>query len=344
MNPVFTNYGFEILFKESYASMVSDRKKWPNIQKWMHQNGIFEKTKSVLDVGCGDGTFLSKLPADFKKYGVDGDLPAILRGREKFSELTLLHSDLENFHLSETFDLITMFHTLEHLKEPANILNRLHKIASESTLLIIEVPILEKAFSQDIVQDIVGMFTPLHLTHFSRNTFAAMLAVSGWEIRGIFIQDGHNGCRIIAKKSQKTDLHNPNLEDVLSVKNILHRLFSQHAAVEKRIASLPEKIKHVVIWGGGGHTEVLYHVTSLFHDARKRKFVIVDSDLLKQGKTWRGVNCYRPDTLKFIDWNTSILIISSYGSMVSIYKMAVDLGVPKEKIVTLYDAPWTTIA
>jgi hypothetical protein len=79
----------------------------------------------------------------------------------------------------------------------------------------------------------------------------------------------------------------------------------------------------------------LYQRTSLFAE-RSREYVLVDSDPLKQGRTWRGLPISTPDRLREVDWTTVPLVISSYGSQERIAAAAARLGVPEACMVRLY--------
>jgi len=106
--------------------------------------------------------------------------------------------------------------------------------------------------------------------------------------------------------------------------------------VEKIVQSIPQ-CDRFVIWGGGAHTEYLYQLTSLFHSRPHCEFIIVDSDPLKHGKTWRGITIYEPSTVGNLDWESTGLLISSYGGQDSIQEGALGLNVPSAKITTFYE-------
>ena len=116
-------------------------------------------------------------------------------------------------------------------------------------------------------------------------------------------------------------------------------LMSWHDAVSKvelAVHSLPDN-ERFVIWGAGAHTEYLYQLTSFFHKKSHCKFIIVDSDTLKHGTSWRGINIYSPDVLGNINWNSTGLLVSSYGSQDTIENVAISLDIPKDSIFKLYD-------
>lgn len=98
--------------------------------------------KTVLDFGCGGGGFLSNIKHTAKKCsGVekDKDLRRIIKRRLKIS----VCSDIDE--VNGKFDFITMFHVLEHFKDPRHILIKLSKLLSDSGRIIIEVPNAEDA-------------------------------------------------------------------------------------------------------------------------------------------------------------------------------------------------------
>ena len=93
--------------------------------------------KSLLDFGCGVGGFLAKAKKSAKKCaGVEKDnsLREIIEKRFKVK----VYSDIEK--VSEKFDIITLFHVLEHFKDPRDILVRLSKLLNKGGRIIIEVP------------------------------------------------------------------------------------------------------------------------------------------------------------------------------------------------------------
>ena len=82
LNPCYSDYGFSVLFAEagqSYGSLLGHTQAQI---EWLSTHGLLEDTARVLDVGCYDGAFLARLPANVHKMGVDIDEPAIERGRQ----------------------------------------------------------------------------------------------------------------------------------------------------------------------------------------------------------------------------------------------------------------------
>ena len=80
-----------------------------------------------------------------------------------------------------------------------------------------------------------------------------------------------------------------------------------------------------VIWGAGLHTESLYQLTTLFRRQPDRHYVLIDSDPVKQGTTWRGIPVYAPNAVLHAgnaDWSETDLLISSYGDQAAMVEAA----------------------
>ena len=96
-----------------------------------------------------------------------------------------------------------MYHVLEHLPRPVEVLKRLRVISSSNTKLVIEVPVLDNGNTNDIH----GFFTTQHTTHFSRNSLQNCLLAAGWQIIEEFQTTDYNGFRVLctpANSEKKT--------------------------------------------------------------------------------------------------------------------------------------------
>jgi ubiquinone/menaquinone biosynthesis C-methylase UbiE len=338
LNPCYSFDGFEILFSEAGQSYGSSLEHTREQIEWLKDEKLINNESSVLDVGCYEGDFLSKLPRFIKKIGVDIDKFAISRGQEKYKNenITLFSGDFETFSYGEsTPSTITMFHLLEHLPRPVEVLKKLKSISDESTKLVVEVPVLENGKTNDIN----SFFSIQHTTHFSKSSLRNCFSMAGWKINKVHEASDYNGYRVLA--SFNSSIHHdfrpsPNNIDWKELNSNLQSQFDSIGNVESIIKKIPNS-DYFVIWGGGAHLEMLYQLTSFFHINTDKKFIIVDSDYLKQGNTWRGISIYDPSIIKEIDWSSTYLLISSYGGQKSINESAIKLKVPAKKIIKLYN-------
>jgi SAM-dependent methyltransferase len=339
LNPVYSNYGFNVLFAEagqSYGSMSGHTEEQI---KWLTEHKLLSEKAKVLDVGCFDGGFLSLLPDNVIKLGVDIDKPAILRGREMHheKEIQFFHGDFETFSYdSEAPDTITMYHVLEHVPRPVEVLRKLNSISHDTTKLVIEVPVLDNGNTNDLH----GFFSIQHTTHFSRNSLRNCLYIAGWSIQEEFMTSDYNGFRVLASPLPSDHEYKEIKAQPKDWIDTHDSLMSWHKSIigaEKSVQSIPE-FERYVIWGAGAHSEYLYQLTTLFHGRPNCEYIIVDSDPLKQTQTWRGLSIYDPSEIKNnFSWDSTGLIVSSYGSQDIISEIAMDMGVPSEKIIKFYD-------
>ena len=138
------------------------------------------------------------------------------------------------------------------------------------------------------------------------------MTLSGWEVKKIHKISDYNGYRVtgsISTKKVDDSSLTLNKKDWISLNSSLSSWYHAIDSVEKVVQNI-KNTNQFVIWGGGAHTEYLYQTTSFFHIYNKSNFIIIDSDPIKQGKTWRGLSVYDPSILNEIDWTNTSLIIS----------------------------------
>lgn len=331
LNPCYTPQGFSHLFAEAGKSYGSTALRPGEQKEWLASRELLAPGTVILDVGCYEGNFLATLPNEMLRQGVDIDGPAIARGLAHHPDLELVHSAFNQFTLSRQPQVITLFHVLEHLTEPAAVLSRLHAIAAPNARLVVEVPILEWGDTNDIN----GFFSVQHITHFSRNTLSGLLNIAGWCILETEKIKGYNGYRVLAEKSQRRAPPPGNPADITRLQEILACWFKAQRSVEDKLAKLGQA-KQIVIWGAGLHTEFLYQTTSLFYLA-ERRFLLLDGDPIKQSHSWRGIPIKAPSAVADIDWSEARLVISSYGGQPAIAMAAREAGIPEKALIPLYD-------
>ena len=335
LNPCYSDFGFQILFAEAGQSYGATARRPQEQVEWLAGRGLLQSGMKAIDIGCYDGRFLATLPNHIGKVGVDVDESAIEQGRRQYGEqgIEFVLADLETYRCTAIPDTIMMFHVLEHLRKPVAVLLNLRSIAQPNTRLVVEVPILENG----ITNDINGFFSVGHMMHFSRHSLKNCLALSGWAIVEWNEQPDYNGCRILAAPCDVDSKVVGAEEDILLLHEYLSAWYKTLHSVNRKLLQLKNPT-HCALWGGGLHTEFLYHTTSFFQANRDRRYLIVDSDPIKQGRTWRGIPIHAPSVIEQLDWSQAILVVSSYGSQDTITGAALDSGVPAGRIVKLYDS------
>lgn len=331
MNPTYTPEGFAILFEEagqSYgASMIRDSEQL----EWLKSRGLLRAGLSFLDVGCYLGKFIAGLPAEVTAVGVDIDQTAVAEAQARHGGpgRRFVAADFEQLEMEAQPDVITMFHVLEHLPRPVLVLKKLRALAQAETRLVLEVPVLELAKTNDIN----GYLTVSHLTHFSKASLAKAMNSAGWQIIDETLQDDYNGYRVLAIPAQVGQAP-ADPRDLGLLYDYLAFFYQALQEAERVLAQIPT-VGRWLVWGGGFHTELIYQLFSFFQ-AQQARFLIVDMDPKKQGKSWRGIPIHHPDVLSEIDLPGVQLLISSYGNQEDIATAALAHGLPESNLHRLY--------
>ncbi len=333
-NPCYTPSGFQQLFAKAGLSYGHTAARIVEQVEWIARH--FPQAHSLLDVGCGGGDLLKALPQTMQRLGLDVDALALEAAEKSAPDITFAVCDFDGLADLPQTDVVTLFHVLEHLANPAGFLKQLRQLAKTGALLVVEVPVVERAvMEQD--RDIVGFFTIQHLTHFSKVSLENMLSASGWQLTHVEAMSGYNGWRVVAEPKPLSTLEVVKDETSLSAANAYLSVWRDNiASVEQRIAALAATPR-MMIWGVGQHTEYMALLSGLFKAGAE--FVIVDSDPLKQGQTYHGIPVLAPAQVPEAEWleGEFPIVVSTYGGQESVVKLLASRGVDPLRVVTLYD-------
>ncbi len=138
----------------------------------------------LLDFGCGAGSFLKTMAEQgWQVTGLDAAVGAVehVRDHHGLTALvgTLPHPDLQPC----SFDVITMWHSLEHVHQPLRILREAHKLLIPGGQLIVATPNIASWPFRFFGISWFGLDLPRHLTHFTPATLTAMLQNAGFRVK-----------------------------------------------------------------------------------------------------------------------------------------------------------------
>lgn len=144
---------------------------------------ILEKTISpsdekLLDIGCGEGSFLYLASKKgFQVSGIDIDPRAVQTAKLKFKLKDIKVADFSKLNQKTRFDYITLFETLEHTADPKGLLSKIAKVISVRGYIYISVPSVER---QPQLFDPEADFPPHHLTLWTKKSLKILLTKSGF--------------------------------------------------------------------------------------------------------------------------------------------------------------------
>lgn len=130
----------------------------------------FVKGKDVLDVACGSGfgaKILAKAGAR-KIVAVDIDKETIKKAKKDNSLDNIIYKEGNTESLNEgdnSFDIISSFETIEHLKNPDKYLNELKRVVREEGIVFISTP------NKEVFRE----KNPFHFKEFEKQEFISFL-------------------------------------------------------------------------------------------------------------------------------------------------------------------------
>jgi len=131
---------------------------------------------SVLDIGCGDGAFLSVFE-DKRIAGVEPSNRARELCVKKGLKVASSISDID-----ETYDIITLWHVLEHLPNLKGDLKTINTLLSDKGRLFVAVPNCKSWDAEYYGEFWAGYDVPRHVWHFDRESLEGTLVSAGFEI------------------------------------------------------------------------------------------------------------------------------------------------------------------
>jgi SAM-dependent methyltransferase len=139
---------------------------------------------TMLDVGCGGGDFLALMQAErhWQVAGLEPNAAAVRYAREA-RHLNVQVGQLPADTLpSQSFDVITMWHVLEHVPDPAQVLAEVRRLLRPAGVLIVGVPLSDSVEAQWFGANWAGYDVPRHLVTFTRSSLLLLAERSGFSL------------------------------------------------------------------------------------------------------------------------------------------------------------------
>ena len=249
------------------ASSFSDEmKKFRGEQfvSWVDKYNL--KGKSILEVGCGRGEYLSILKQTEVSlaHGIEYSKESVSSCINSEISVTKGFFGDENFVLpKQKYDGFICLNFMEHWPNPNKVLAHLKKNLSEDAIGIVEVP----NFDMILKQGLYSEFISDHLLYFTKDTLIFMLNYNGFEVIECSVIWHDYILSAVVRKRKRIDLS---------------LLKSRKLNVETELNSFIDKFekKEVAIWGAGHQSLAVMSLAKLENKIR----YVVDSAPFKQGK------------------------------------------------------------
>jgi len=158
-----------------------------------------KKIIKILEVGCNNGTFLSKLrqcceqnfpQLEFELSGVDIDKVSVQNSVD--DKLNLFHGLAENIssELQNEYDLIVHFELIEHLINPKKFVESIYDMLIDGGKMVFTTPNINGLDNQAIGYNSIrylahAIFPPMHINAFSIVNISHFLIANGFSIDSI---------------------------------------------------------------------------------------------------------------------------------------------------------------
>ena len=282
----------------------------------------------LLEIGCFDGYLLTRLQKDhWDVYGCD---PA---GQTSIAIENLGSDRIVNDFFSvgaypaNHFDVVIFRHLLEHLYDLHSFLDAVAYVLKKDGCVFIEVPNIYATFNFGGF----GSFFHQHISHFSIETLQALLRQHNFIIEKY---DETGVLHVKAKKGKSAGLVNGNkvFADMESRKKEFLEKYHQIEKEIERIFADPHN-KKIAIFGASAVATTM--VNMIDPEKRKKVSCIFDNDSSKHGKFIEGVDVPIASPEQAKTESLDVLIIGSYTFSDEIFAHLIELGIDKNKIISL---------
>lgn len=142
----------------------------------------FFKKGRILDIGCGTGDFLNKCKTE--KWVTKGIEPSDIARKQAVANYNLdVDESIDLRDVKGKFDVITMWHVLEHVTDLNTTVSELKRLLSADGKAIIAVPNLESFDAYYYKKYWAAYDLPIHLYHFSKESIVKLFKKHGFSLR-----------------------------------------------------------------------------------------------------------------------------------------------------------------
>lgn len=170
------------------------------------------KSGVVLDVGCGDGSFLRRARScGWNVVGLEPDSKAVANATAL--GLPVYRGGIEYFSgETELFDVITLNHVIEHVHDPVKVLETCHSLLKPGGQLWVETPNIDSLGHARFQNNWRGLETPRHLTIFNQRSLIQAFKSAGF--RKPCLRTRPSACANMFKKSFALSQGRPPYEEL----------------------------------------------------------------------------------------------------------------------------------
>ena len=162
------------------GSLLSIGYKVPEQYAWV-KNAKAQPDDAILDVGCGNGSLLTRL----YKMGFTNltGIDPFINESHDYGPIKIFKKEIHD--LEGSFDLIMMHHSLEHMFQPLQALQKAYSLLNKNKYLLVRIPVMGNYGWQHYKTYWCGLDAPRHIFIPSENGMRMLATEAGFEIEKV---------------------------------------------------------------------------------------------------------------------------------------------------------------
>jgi 2-polyprenyl-3-methyl-5-hydroxy-6-metoxy-1,4-benzoquinol methylase len=182
---LYGDRAYDESYKIKLIPSIDYRRNVLGVIKFNQIADYFDRSGTVLDIGCGLGEVLSVFQQNnWSCTGIEFNEFAANYARATFN-LNIVNRSIYEFDGADKYDLIMLWGVLEHFYDPVKILTKVNELLKDDGILVLEVPSGDSVLvryleenPQSVDRIIEG---DLHIMLFSVRSFIEMSEKAGFE-------------------------------------------------------------------------------------------------------------------------------------------------------------------
>ena len=309
-NHVAKDYYDNYVMTTTYSQTMQDLQKNQALKLF----GYYGHPQSIVEVGCGDGSFLKHCHPLFTRIvGIEPSKKFITEAKK--TGFKIIHGYVSNQKsvIKEKFDCFASRQVFEHLEDPVDVLKGIKKMIKPKAVGLIEVPSGYRAMRMGRFYE----FFPDHIHYYSVNSLVDLATKANFNVISCNESFGGDYLELWLRNGDTDNL------------NVLE---STRTVLCERIDNFLLQNKDVVVFGAGAKTLcILANLTNVDHIQ-----CIVDDDPHKWGRFIPNTHIPIVDRKSLADYNPKTVFIMSL-SYVEEAKNKIKNLVPNAKVFTIIE-------
>jgi 2-polyprenyl-3-methyl-5-hydroxy-6-metoxy-1,4-benzoquinol methylase len=146
---------------------------------------VSRKPGKILDVGCGLGVFAKRMrERGWDAYGFEISQSAADKAKERVGNDKIF--DTWDQIPRNWFDVVTLWHVLEHVQDPVNLIQKIRDSLKLGGWLVIEVPNFNSLSLQVFKESYIHHRIPDHVLYWSKMSLVRLLSDENFEVSKIW--------------------------------------------------------------------------------------------------------------------------------------------------------------